>query len=351
MPKPLQYRSGSLIYFQGDAADKVFILQKGMVNLVYQDIETGQDVHDLVQPGEFFGVKSALGRYPREENAIALQDTAIMAFTVPEFETLAMANTRIIMKMLKVFSNQMRRIHKQVSSLMEKEELNPDLGLYNVGEYYLKNKRFTQAKYVFSRYLTYYPSGKNAVQAAKYLELAETSLGRYGDGKGPGVSITGPSSAPRSGTRPPAPVNEFDLSPGAAPDPSPAALSDTAKAYYDAVSFISQEKYQQAYLSFKKIVDANEDPEYVAKSTYEIGRCLYLLNKYDDCIKYYTMMITKYPKHPDLRDAIFFVGQSYEKNGRRDQAAAFYKKILSMSSDDDDGTTVKAKRALKALEV
>ncbi|MDR0623934.1 MAG: Crp/Fnr family transcriptional regulator, partial [Treponema sp.] len=142
MPKPLQYRSGSVIYFQGDAADKVFILQKGTVNLVYQDIETGQDVHDMVQPGEFFGVKSSLGRYPREENAIALQDTSIMAFTVPEFETLAMANTRIIMKMLKVFSNQMRRIHRQVSSLMEKEELNPDLGLYNVGEYYLKNKRF-----------------------------------------------------------------------------------------------------------------------------------------------------------------------------------------------------------------
>jgi CRP-like cAMP-binding protein len=155
MPKPFQYRSGSLIYFQGDAADKVFILQKGAVSLVYQDIETGQDVHDLVQPGEFFGVKSALGHYAREENAVTLADTTTMAFTVPEFEALAMANTRIIMKMLKVFSNQMRRIHRQVSSLMEKEEVNPETGLFNVGEYHLKNKRFSQAKYVFSRYLTY----------------------------------------------------------------------------------------------------------------------------------------------------------------------------------------------------
>jgi CRP-like cAMP-binding protein len=350
MPKPLQYRSSSLIYFQGDAADRVFILQKGTVSLVYQDIETGQDVHDMVQPGEFFGVKSALGRYPREENAVAMQDAAVMAFTVPEFETLAMANTRIIMKMLKVFSNQMRRIHKQVSSLMEEEELNPDVGLYNVGEYYLKNKRFSQAKYVFGRYLTYYPSGKNAIQAAKYLELAETSLNRYGDGKGPGVN-TAASSPAQSGaaaSRPRDWADDYNAAPEAAPA---AVLSNTAKAYYDAVSFISQEKYQQAYLSFKKIVDANEDAEYVAKSTYEIGRCLYLLNKYDDCVKYYTMMITKYPKHPDLRDAIFFIGQSYEKNGRKDQAAAFYKKILSMSSDDDDGTTIKAKRALKALEV
>jgi TolA-binding protein len=342
MPKPFQYRSGSLIYFQGDAAEKVFILQNGAVNLAYQDIETGADVHDLVQPGEFFGVKSALGKYPREENAVALQDTTVMAFTVPEFEALAMANTRIIMKMLKVFSNQMRRIHKQVSSLMEKEEANPDEGLYNVGEYYLKNKRYSQAKYVFSRYLTYYPSGKNASQAAKNLEVAETSLSRYGDSKGP-VRGSVLHSAPH-------PVPQADSLKDSSSQ-SPAELTDTAKAYYDAVSFISQEKYQQAYMAFKRIVDANADVEYVAKSSYEIGRCLFLLNKFDDCIKYYTAMITQYPKHPDLRDAIFFIGQSYERNGRKDQAAAFYKKILSMSADDDDGTTIKAKRALKTLEV
>jgi CRP-like cAMP-binding protein len=340
MPKPLQYRSGSLIYFQGDPADKIFILQAGKVNLVYQDIETGQDVHDMVQPGEFFGVKSALGRYPREENAVALQDTTIMAFTVPEFETLAMANTRIILKMLTVFSNQMRRLHKQVSSLMEKEELNPDLGLFSVGEYYLKNKRFTQAKYVFSRYLTYYPTGRNASQAAKNLELAETSLARYGDGKGPG-----PVAAPAA---PSAPAGQPGASsPGAAAGGS----SDAARAYYDAVSLISQEQYQKAYMEFKKIVDANTDPEYAAKSSYEMGRCLYLLGRYPDCIKYFTGLLTKYPRHPDLRDAVFFIGQSYEKLGRKEQAVAFYKKILSMSSDEDDGTTIKARRALKALGV
>jgi CRP-like cAMP-binding protein len=345
MPKPLQYRSGSVIYFQGDAAEKIFILQKGAVNLVYQDIETGQDAHDLVQPGEFFGVKSSLGRYPREENAVALSDTTIMAFSVGEFETLAMANTRIIMKMLKVFSNQMRRSHKQVSSLMEKEEVNPDAGLFNVGEYYLKNKRFSQAKYVYSRYLTYYPSGKNAAQAAKSLETAEISLARYGDGKGPGVSTGLPAAAD------PAPAMNFSSAPAAAPAAFSAdGLSDTAKAYYDAVSLISQEKYQQAYLAFKRIVDANEDVEYAAKSSYEIGRCFFLLNKFEECIRYYTIMLTKYPKHPDLRDAIFYIGQSYEKAGKKDQATAFYKKILSMSTSDDDGTTVKAKRALKALE-
>jgi TolA-binding protein len=336
MPKPFQYRSGSVIYFQGDAADKIFIVQSGKVNLSYQDTETGEDIHDMVQPGEFFGVKSALGRYPREENAIAIQDAAIMAFTVPEFETLAQANTRIIMKMLKVFSNQLRRIHHQVSNLLENtEEIPPELGLYNVGEYYLKNKRFFQAKYVFSRYLTYYPSGRHASQAARNLELAETQ------------SVSMPQSVSRSS----APVTPSSIpSANAFSNSRPQEqLGDTAKAYYDAVSMITQEKYQQAYLSFKRIIDANEDPEYTAKSSYEIGRCLFLLNKYDDCIKCFTAMITKYPRHPDLGSALYYMGQSYERLGRKDQAVTFYKKILTMTGEDNEAINVKAKRALKAL--
>ena len=328
MPKPMQFKSGSLIYFQGDPADKVFILQTGKVNLAYQDIETGQDQHDLVQPGEFFGVKSALGRYPREENAMALQDATIMAFTVPEFEALAMANTRIIMKMLKVLSNQLRKIHKQVSSLMAKEEQNPEAGLFSVGEYYLKSKNFGQARYIFSRYMTYYPSGKNIAQAASNLQQAELAMAKAG-----GSSFT-PAAA---------------SSPAAQADVKP-ELTDTAKAYYDAVSHISQQKYQQAYLAFKKIVDSNSDPEYVAKSSFEIGRCLFLLNKFEDCIKYFTMMITKYPRHPDLADALLLMGQSYEKSNRKDQAVTFYKKILSMPGNAEDGAQIKARRALKTLE-
>ncbi|MDR0447041.1 MAG: cyclic nucleotide-binding domain-containing protein [Treponema sp.] len=338
MPKPFQFRSGSVVYFQGDAADKIFILQSGKLNLSYQDIETGEDIHDLVQQGEFFGVKSALGRYPREENAIAVQDSVIMAFTVPEFEALAQANTRIIMKMLKVFSNQLRRIHHQVASLLEKsEEIPPEMGLFNVGEYYLKNGRFVQAKYVFSRYLTYYPSGRNAAQAAKNLEMAESQVSRMP--KASSASPAGPAS----------PGSPAPLAPSAGQSGGQAQIGDAAKAYYDAVSMITQEKYQQAYLSFKKIIDANEDEEYVAKSNYEISRCLFLLNKHDECIKSFTVLITKYPKHPDLGSCLFYMGQSYEKMGKKDQAATFYKKILTMDTGEEEGISLKAKRALKAL--
>ena len=328
MPKSFQFKAGSLIYFQGDNADKVFILQNGKVSLVYQDIETGEDVRDQVQPGEFFGVKSALGRYSREENAIALADSSVMALTLPEFEQLASSNTRIIMKMLKVFSNQMRRIHTQVSSIMEKEDVNPEEGLFGLGDYYFKNKRYSQAKYVFSRYLTYYPAGKKSAEAARNLDKAEIAIAQYGSKspEKPAAPRRPPASAPQE--------KEFDA----------------AGAYYDAVSLISQEKYKEAHQGFKKIIDINGDPEWTIKSSYEIGRCLFFLAKYNDCIKHYTAMLVQYPRHPDIRDAMFYIGQCHERTGNQGHAAAFYKKILAMPADAGDGTTTKTKRALEALE-
>jgi TolA-binding protein len=330
MPKPFQYRSGSVIYFQGDAAEKIFILQNGRVSLIYQDIETGEDIKDAVQPGEFFGVKSVLGRFTREETAMAMSECSVMAFTIAEFEAFAMANSRVIMKMLKVFSNQMRRVHRQVSKLMSQEETSPAEGLFRVGEYYLKNKRFSHAKHVFSRYLENYPSSKDAIQAEKNLDTTENALLRYGDGNGPGVAVSS-DSAPSASSR---------------AEPENSAKGNDA--YYNAVTLMSQEKYQEAFLSFKSIVDSTTDPEHKAKCSFEIGRCMFMMKRYDESLKFFSGMLTKYPKHPDLKDAMFIMGQCNEKSGRKEQAAAFYKKILSMGANDD-GTTVKVKRALNAL--
>ena len=126
-PKAMLYKPNSIIFFKGDVSDRIFILNSGKVSLNYTDIETGQEVHDLIATGEFFGVKSALGRYPREETAVVLTDSAVIGFTVPEFEQLAMQKTRIIMKMLRVFSNQLRRVHKRVQNMLELKDVKDEV--------------------------------------------------------------------------------------------------------------------------------------------------------------------------------------------------------------------------------
>jgi TolA-binding protein len=331
MPKKVQYRDGAVIYFRGEnAGEKIYLLQSGKVTLSYQDIETGESLSDSVRPGEFFGVKAALGRYPEEENAIVSRETTIMIFSVPEFEQLASSNIRIIMKMLKIFSNELRRVHRQTANIMEKEGYdpeNPEQGLFNVGEYYLKNNRLPQAQYIFGRYLTYYPSGKNAAQAARNLQILYSE-----------PAATGPAAVPVVKQK------SFIGQVVAQGDESA-----TAKAYYDAVSFISRGKFQQAFTILKKILDDAEDPGYVAKGSFEIGRCLFMLNKFDECIQHFTRMLTSYPRHPNLPDALFLMAQSYENRGKKDMAEVFYKKILSMVPDGDNPINMKVKTALATL--
>jgi TolA-binding protein len=346
-PKAVQYRSNSIIYFKGDQGDRVFLLNSGRISLSYVDIETGQEVRDLIKTGEFFGVKSALGRYPREDTAVVLQDASVMVFSVPEFEVLASKNTRIITKMLKVFSNQLRRIHRQVQNLMVSDEaVNPETGLYKIGEYYLKNKRFGQALYAFKRYLVYYPSGAFATEVTGKLSQAEEFLSRYGTGvpSGPAPSPSGPPPAGRSAA--PAPAAPAAAGSSAAPA---GESSEIAQSYYNAVSLVSQEKFMDAFKAFKKLLDAGADPEYAAKAEFEMAKCLFYLKRFDDCIKSFTAIVQKTPKHPEMKDALFFVGRSYEEKGDKAKAGGFYKKIISLGTEDDP-VVRKVKKALRALE-
>jgi TolA-binding protein len=338
-PKAVQYRANSIIYFKGDQSDRIFLLNAGKVSLSYVDIETGQEVRDLIKMGEFFGVKSALGRYMREETAIVLQDSAVMVFSVPEFEQVASKNTRIIAKMLTVFSNQLRRIHRQVQNLMvSDEQVNPETGLYKIGEYYLKNKRPGQALYAFKRYLVYYPTGSYATEVTSKIVQAEEFLSRYGSG-------TPPSAAPGPAALPPAGGPRAS----AAPSAETGETSELAQHYYNAVSLVSQEKYLEAFKAFKKILDGGPDPEYSAKAEFEMAKCLFYLKQYDTCIKSFTAIAQKFPKHPELKDALFFVGRSYEEKGDKARAGGLYKKIISMGPEDD-AVVRKVKKALRTLE-
>jgi TolA-binding protein len=313
MPKPLQYYNNSLIYCKGEESDKVFLLQSGSVNLVSEDIETGDNVRETVQPGEFFGVRSALGRYPRDENALVLSEATVSVFTVPEFELYAMSDTKFILDLLKVFSGQMRQIHTRIAVLSKTDKLKPETGLFGIGERYLKKKQYSHAKYIFSRYLTHYPEGRDAAKAAINLHLAETGLARAEQG------IEEPS-------------DEFN----------------PANAYYNALNFIKSEKYGDALHVFTQVANS-EDTIWAAKGIYEIGRCLYFMNKYEECIKHYQHMILLHPKHQDIKDAMYYVGQAYERIGKKTVAAAWYKKIIALPFSDNDKTRSKTIQALEAL--
>ena len=91
------------------------------------------------------------------------------------------------------------------------------------------------------------------------------------------------------------------------------------------------------------------DAEYSAKAEFEMAKCLFYLKQYDNCIKSFTAIVQKFPKHPELKDALFFVGALLRGEGDKAKAAGLYKKILTMGTEDDP-VIRKVKKALRALE-
>ncbi|QTQ13333.1 Crp/Fnr family transcriptional regulator [Treponema parvum] len=174
MPKAVKYTKGSIIYFSGDKDDRVFILQSGIVILTTHDIESNSQITEQVKTGEFFGVKSALGHFPREETATVLTDSIVITMNVAEFETLFSSKKDVIIKMLRVFSHQLRMVHKKIESILHNsEEINQASGMLSVAKSFYNDEQYRSCCDVCIKLLTRFPNS----------ELKETVAKLYADAK------------------------------------------------------------------------------------------------------------------------------------------------------------------------
>ena len=168
MPRAMQYTKGSIIYFAGDNDERIFILQHGLIILSSTDIETGTPQTEHVKQGEFFGVKSALGHFPREETATVLVDSAAIMLTVTEFETMFSGNKAVIMKMLRVFSNQLRALHRKTESILNSNtDVDQPTGMLSVARSFLEDEQYQACCDVCMNLLKRFPTASNKEAAAK----------------------------------------------------------------------------------------------------------------------------------------------------------------------------------------
>lgn len=337
------YKAGSIIYFIGDIGDNIYVLKSGAVSLIYHSIDTGEEVRDTIKNGEFFGVKSALAKRPREETALVIKPSQVLVLTTAEFELLVTKSVGVIQNFLRVFSNQLRRVGKQVHSYLDDSDTGDNQAeLFKIGEYYLKNHKYKQAQYVYQTYLKYYSKGNFAGQAQERINAIADAM----QGKGTGTYAT-ISQEPEQAI-PVAPEIQIDTQTTETNE-----SIDIATKYYDGVSLFSQEKYEEAFHLFKALRVASSadasSAEYVPKIEFEMGRCLIALKRYPEAVSIFTGMIKKYPKDENLKDALYNIGIAYKHQGDKAKAASFFQKVLKMLPESP--TDRKAKKELVALGV
>lgn len=176
MPKLMQYKQSNIPYFEGDNDERIFILQKGSVVLSALDVETRQNVTSSVKPGEFFGVKSALGHFPREETASAVSDITVVVLTVAEFEKLFCESKALIIKMLKVFSGQLRAVHKKISTILKTPQEDQTTAMMQVAKSFYDDQQYKACCNVCEKILLRFPDNPIAQKASKLNENSKLCL-------------------------------------------------------------------------------------------------------------------------------------------------------------------------------
>ena len=174
MPKIMQYAPGSIIYFTGDHDARIFILKSGTISMKEVDIETGENFQSVISSGEFFGVKSALGGSPREETVTATSPCVAIAMTVPEFENMFQNNQNLILKMLRVFSNQLRLMHRKAEAILKQdsETVDQEAGMQSIMKCFYETGAFTSAADVCKKFVMRFPTSPKVAEMNKVLKVA-----------------------------------------------------------------------------------------------------------------------------------------------------------------------------------
>jgi len=329
MPKAITYQSNSVVYFAGDVDERVFLLQTGSIALTSVDIETGDQVTNYIKEGEFFGVKSALGGFPREDNAIVLANSVCLAFQTQEFENFAQSNPRIILQMIKVFSKQLRSIHKKLASMLDiKEDINPEDGLFSVVTAFYNSQHYAAANQVCIRYLQNYPQGKYKQDIVSIVQMSQGMQGHsFGANMNEKIDQKIINTSPQTAMSQSQQIANV-----------PNAVSETPQGNYQSNYSKGCELFKtgnpaEAYKEFQAVIDIPDCPLDILEDSYiKSGRCLFDMGDYVKALQVLTAFIGKCPKSARIAEALVYLGLCYERMNRKDKAAAFYEKALLFAS-------------------
>ncbi len=358
MPVPRKYSAGSIIYFVNDIGEDIFVLQQGRVVLISTSLDQKEDMKEEVQRGEFFGVKSALGHYPREETAQVLSDSLVLVFKVTEFEAFSVKNSRIVLQMLKVFSSQLRKIHKSVRQILgEDSALESSVELLRVAEYYYRQNKTDHALYAYDAYIRHYPDGAFIDRARrmsqsikkgepfpldvpKLDEEIERVMGhtpiRFGD-----YSQTITSDNTMGTELEPPPMVGFD-------DPASGNDETIADVYARGLDLFAQSRFAQAIEVFEQVLQTktlsgNSDVKVLEKALYDQARSYLKMSKNDSAIEKLSTFLKKYPRSDNQKKAMLFIALALEQKKEIARAIGIYEKVAQMPPKDKDSIQAETK--------
>lgn len=112
-----EYKKGQLIYDQDHPSTSIYLVIEGKVKVSRMGGDGRQVVVDIYQPDEFFGESAFLNLSHRSEQAIALDNTRLMAWTTEEIEEMITSRPRLAAALLQILTKRSMDFTWRIQSL------------------------------------------------------------------------------------------------------------------------------------------------------------------------------------------------------------------------------------------
>jgi len=112
-----EFRKGQLIYSQDQPSTSIYLVIEGKVKVSRTGNDGRQVVVDIYQPDEFFGESALLNLPHRCEQAAALDNTRLMAWSTAEIEDMVAKRPRLAVALLQILAKRSIDFTERIESL------------------------------------------------------------------------------------------------------------------------------------------------------------------------------------------------------------------------------------------
>ncbi len=112
------YPKGSVILFEDDPGDSLFIVHSGRVKVVLVGEDGREVILGVLGVGEYFGELSLIDNQPRSAHVIAMEDASLLVLRRDDFQRRVEASPAVAWSMLLELSRRLRRADGKIGGLV-----------------------------------------------------------------------------------------------------------------------------------------------------------------------------------------------------------------------------------------
>jgi CRP-like cAMP-binding protein len=112
------YPKGSVILFQGDPGDSLYVLRQGRAKVVLIGEDGREVILGVLEPGAHFGELALIDDQPRSAHVIAMEDAQLLVLRREDFKRRVEANPTVAWALLTELSRRLRRADVKIGGLV-----------------------------------------------------------------------------------------------------------------------------------------------------------------------------------------------------------------------------------------